>query len=174
MKVILTPEQKESLKSKVINLGHKNAVKLFGDEKKILELVFDGDVREMLEEFSKKPPYIIMEDKLFIHGLFIPGWDLFSNNDYSYFLGRYLVNFQKRKIPMMVTMQKRGGPYHRVEGVARLTDPSRGTTNVTLSPTGYHKGDPKLSQSERNSVFKKIIKEYNLDYPTKFGQGFRI
>ena len=175
MKVVLTPEQKESLKTKVINMGHRTAVKIFGSDKKILELVFDGDVREMLEELVKKPPYIIVEDKLFIHGLFIPGWDLFSNNDYSYFLGRYLVNFERKKIPMMVTMLKRGGPYHTVEGLARVGDPSRGTMNVTLSPPHrYYKGDPKLSRSERNSVFKKIIGEYNLDYPTKFAQGFRI
>lgn len=173
MKAILTPEQKETLKSKIIDLGHKNAVKLFGGEEKILELIFDGDVRKMLEEFVKKPPYVIMEDNLFIHGLFIPEMDLVSYNYYSYFLGRYLVNFQKRKIPMMVTMHKRGGPYHRVDGLARLTDPSRGTMNVSLSPTGY-KADPKLSPSERKSVFEHIIKEYNLDYPTKFPQGIRI
>ena len=75
----------------------------------------------------------------------------------------------------MVTMSKRGGPYHTVEGLGRVGDPSRGTMNVTLSPPHrYYKGDPKLSRSERNSVFKKIIGEYNLDYPTKFAQGFRI
>lgn len=162
MKVILTPEQKEALKTKLISMGYKTARKVFGSEEKILELIFDGDVRRMLNELVKEPPSILTDEKLYIHRLMIPGWDLPKKNDYSYFLGRYLVNYHNKRLPMMVTVSTRPtlADYHRVDGTTSYFS-GISAPIVGLGPSDFVSKN-QLLKKERMSVLKRVMDEYDL------------
>lgn len=177
MKLILSPEQKSSLKAKLIEMGYKTAVKVFGGAKKILELIFDGNVKQMLGEFGNIPTYFILSDKLYIHGLFINSWDLPRKNEYSYFLGRYMVTYKGQLMPIMVTISERAsdGPYHRVNGLANSITASGGLSlRVGLGPEPRFGENAVLSSKERKSVLKKVINEYNLDYSNKLTENHKF